>query len=512
MKRHSPPNSSPQRGAALLLSVLVLFVVITLSIQIGIGTMTDARVARNDLGLAAMDDAIESALLEVAVQLKSDADGGAEEEEPGADLGAPGADPTAALDGGESSGAVDSKEDEWARPQRTEINGMELRIFIQDEDSKYNVLNLLHEDEELAEANTGRVARIIDLAREGTDWDIKEQDADSMAQQMREHMLQLYSTGVEEPELLSTIPDNDRRLPLTLREFLQIEDFKPHHFRDFRDRDGNIVHSLGSFLTVWSCLTDESLGGGGGGGAAGSLGGGLGDLQGAIEDGGNSQGADPAKGSASTGSFGEEGGMGDLGGAGDGSTTGADGSAAGGDSPTTGFAVNINTAPVAVLKGLFDDREISSSFWDDVIEYRNLREELDPDVEEPEPVYDEYGNEVFQRQIFDSVEELQELPSWGDLSTEEQELVRMYMTTTSHVFSVFVTARRSTSNRDDVFMATSAAERDREEEMAAGLVKTVRAVVWRREGESEMDLTPIIRWEVVNFSPYEIQDYPEEDR
>ena len=511
MKRYSPPNSSPRRGAALLLSVLVLFVVITLSIQIGIGTMTDARVARNDLGLAAMDDAIESALLEVAVQLEDDVAGGDEEEDPGADPMGGGMDPTAALGGGEgeSSGTVDSKEDEWARPQRTEINGMELRIFIQDEDSKYNVLNLLHEDEELAEANTGRVARIIDLAREGTDWDIKEQDAESMAQEMREHMLQLYSSGVEEPDLLSKIPNNDRRLPLTLREFLQIEDFKPHHFRDFRDRDGNIVHSLGSFLTVWSCLTDQA--GGGEQSLTDSLGEGISN---ATDQGSSDQAfaednmAITGVGGVSTTTVGSES-----------QKTGGDGGAAsgqpsaGGEEPTTGFAVNINTAPAAVLKGLFDDREISSSFWDDVIEYRNLREELESDAEEPEPVYDEYGNEVFQRQVFDSVEELEELPSWGDLSTEEQELVKMYVTTTSSVFSVFVTARRSTSNRDDVFIATSAAERDREEETAAGLVKTVRAVLWRRSGaESEVELTPVIRWEVVNFSPYEIQDYPEEDR
>ena len=128
-----------------MLSVLVLFVVITLSIQIGIGTMTDARVARNDLGLAAMDDAIESALLEVSVQLQDDAAGGEEEAEPGMDMGLGGDDPTAALEagGGQGSEAVDSKEDEWARPQRTEINGMELRIFIQDEDSKYNVLKYI---------------------------------------------------------------------------------------------------------------------------------------------------------------------------------------------------------------------------------------------------------------------------------------------------------------------------------------------------------------------------------
>ena len=36
-------------------------------------------------------------------------------------------------------------------------------------------------------------------------------------------------------------------------------------------------------------------------------------------------------------------------------------------------------------------------------------------------VYDEYGNEVIQRQIFESVEELQEVRGWLDLTSEEQE-------------------------------------------------------------------------------------------
>jgi Tfp pilus assembly protein PilX len=517
MKRYSS-DKSPRRGAALLLSVLVLFVIITLSIQIGIGTMTDARVARNDLGLAAMDDAIESALLEVAEQLKSDVAGGSEEEGavPGSDPMGGGMDPTMAPGGGEGEGssAVDSKEDEWARPQRTEINGMELRIFIQDEDSKYNVLNMLHEsedgsyDEEMSDESVACVARIIDLAREGTDWDIKLMDAESMAREMREHMLQIYSSGAEEAEFLSTIPDNDRRLPLTLREFLQVEGFAPHHFRDFRDRDGQVVHSLGSFLTVWSCLTDGAEGGAGGGGSSG----GLGAIQDEVEGGGGAQGNASAKGASSV-ALGEGLESGVDGGVNPGGADTSSGAGGGGASLTSGFGVNINTAPAAVLKGLFDDREVSKSFWDDVIEYRNLKEEIESDEEEAEPVYDEYGNEVFQRQIFDTIEELEEVPSWGDLSSEGQELVRMYTTTTSSVFSVFVTARRSTSNREDIFIATSAAERDREEEMAAGLVKTVRAVVWRREGgESGADLIPILRWDVVNFSPYEIQDFPDEDR
>jgi len=168
-----------------------------------------------------------------------------------------------------------------------------------------------------------------------------------------------------------------------------------------------------------------------------------------------------------------------------------------------------------VLKSLFDDRDISSRFWDEVIEYRNLEEEveLEPGADEPEPVYDEYGNEVIQRQIFDSVEELGELRGWEDFTAEEQELVRSYSRTDSTVFSVFITARRSTSSSEEIFIASSAAEREREEELAAGLVRTVRAVVWRREGgEDGANLHPVVRWEVLDYSPYEVQDYPEEDR
>ena len=194
---------------------------------------------------------------------------------------------------------------------------------------------------------------------------------------------------------------------------------------------------------------------------------------------------------------------------------GGGGSDAADGEPTDGFGVNLNTAPVAVLKGLFDDRDIPIRFWDEVIEYRNLEEEveLEPGAEEPEPVYDEYGNEVIQLQIFESVEELQEVRSWQNLGSQEQELVSTYLTTTSNVFSVFITARRSTSSSANVFIASSAAEREREEELAAGLVRTVRAVVWRREGgDSGATLDPIVRWEVLDYSPYEVQDFPDEDR
>ena len=65
-------GSRQRRGTALLLSILVLFVVITIVFQISIGSMTDARIARNDVRLTTMDLAIESAVFDVFEQLRSD--------------------------------------------------------------------------------------------------------------------------------------------------------------------------------------------------------------------------------------------------------------------------------------------------------------------------------------------------------------------------------------------------------------------------------------------------------
>src|SRR5690606_25100312 len=68
--------------------------------------------------------------------------------------------------GGQGSEPSDSREDTWGRVQRTTINEIELRVLVQDEDSKINVLTLLTEDEEQADLALERVARVLDLCRE----------------------------------------------------------------------------------------------------------------------------------------------------------------------------------------------------------------------------------------------------------------------------------------------------------------------------------------------------------
>lgn len=473
--------SARRRGAALLLSLMILFVLVAIVFQLSIGTNTDARVARNDLTITNMDLAIESAFQEVFQLLISDAEAAAAGGEEGAapEDGVP-ADPGAGdegLDGEASEGgdeAVDSRRDEFMRPQRTEINGIQLRIVVQDEDSKYNVLNVANEDEDESAFAVEQLARVIDLFREDTEEDIDRNDAEDMANAIRDHILQRSDSILARPELLTDNEDReDVGLPLSLRELSVLDEFDLSHFRDFRDVNGNVVHSLNSVLTVWTSLTTAS------------------EVVPEGEEGqaGGGEGEEPEESEAAGTSTAENGG---------------------------GFAVNINTAPPAVLKGLFDDRDVPQRFWDDVIEYRNLEEESeDGEDENEDPPLDENGEEIIERKIFENLEELSEIDDWERMEDEIRGLVQSRLRVTSDVFSVYVTARVATSNEDEFLtggLGTPEEKWRQEMESGVALLRTVRAVVWRRSVGEEIQIVPIVRWEVLDYVPMEVLDFPEDDR
>lgn len=546
-----------RRGVALLLALLLLVVLIAITIQISVTTGTDARIARNDLTISIMDLSVESALLQVGETLKTDGESASDPAAgaPGAAAGgaAPGTGAPAAggadAAGGESQ-ASDSQRDEWHEAQRTTINDIQLRIFVQDEDSKYNVLNMLAPDEKEAQAAYDRVVRILDGCREGSrEFDIDARMADDMAKAMLEHMKRRKESKIPRPTLLTDTEDSDEGLPQSLEEFAALQPFEEHHFRDFRDRDGRVVHSIGSFLTVWTSLglaadLPQTAKSGGGAAAAGGTGGnaaaggksGTGGTsgtsgtgkQGGTSTGGNNSRTSTGGGTGGAGGAGGAGGTGGTGGtgaaggtAGAGGTGGAAGQAGGGATNSGGYAVNVNTAPAAVLKALFDDREVPPRFFDKVLEYRNLEEEEkdqeasseEAQAEEKEPELDEYGQEKIDRRIFDSLGELAEVEGYKDLPAEAQGRINQLLTTTSNVFSIYVVARKTTSAQGDMDSALSPVElRKKEEQSGDSLVRVVRSVVWRHTVDDEVVLTPIVRWEILDYVPYEILDFPPDDR
>jgi hypothetical protein len=517
---HGGPQSS-ERGAALLLSLIILFLLVAIVIQINIGTSTDARIARNDVGLTAMDLAIESALLQEYDQISSDTGsdasgaGGTTGGGGGAGQAAGGQAAAGAGPAGAGGGqATDSRRDEWAQVQRTEINEIKLRIFVQDEDSKLNVLTLINPDEKEAQAALDRVVRCLDLCREGTRADISERGAQDMARGMLEFMKQRNLARLPRPTLLTdNEQEPDTGLPLSLRDFAILPTFDESLFRDYRDEDGNIVHSIGSFLTVWTSLStksdDEQSQGSGAGGApgAGNTPGGQGNPPptGNPPPSGNPPpntggGNNPPPSSGAPGANGAPG------------AAGAAGAAGAQAQSSPGWSVNVNTAPVAVLKSLFDDRDVHPRLWDKVVEYRNLEEEdEDEEEEEEEPVYDEFGDEVIERKIFDSLSELSEVDGFNDLGAETQNKVRERLTTQSNVFSIYIVARRTTSAEADPVFAEPESRRLAEEQGDA-LVRVIRAVVWRKSVDDEVQIVPIVRWEWLDYVPYEVQDYPDERR
>ncbi len=456
------------------MAFLMIILLYAIVFQLSYGTKADLRVAENDVTTTQMDMAIESALQEVYDMLKQDAAPAEGEGEAAAGAGPPaGAGALAVGGAGQEEQPSDSRMDSWGRPQRSTIGDIELRILVQDEDGKMNVLQLLFEDEDESEKALERLARLIDYFRDGSTVDVDRSEALRIAQVMREHLRNRLNSVLPRAKQMSDIEDNrERALPMTLKEFEVLERLNPSLFRDFRDERGDIVHALGSYLTVWTSVQQGS----------------------SKED---------ASGEQGNGSSGEQ-------------DVNAAASAQGND-PNWGVCVNLNTAPVAVLKSLLDDRTVAPGFWDSVVEYRNLEKQEEEgeegETDDSEPQLDEYGEEIVEREIFDTLEEVEDVDGWERLDDGAKGDVRSLLCVRSHVFSIYITARRKTGSNDD-FGGTLGVPKpgEREDERGKGLVRTVRSVVWRKTDGAEAQLVPLVRWEVLDYTPFEVIDFPVDGR
>lgn len=464
--RHQQASES-KRGAALLLAFLVLIVIIAIVYQIYTVTQSDARITRNEITRSQMDMALASVMLQVSEDLAEDGRAALATEGDGAgDAALPAggsADPAAGggVDGDEAGepprnpDTVDSMMDAWYTPQSTNFEDIQIRIMIRDENSKYNILNMLNEDEELAAEAFDIVVRILDKARGDTDYDIDSSEAEQMATAMRDHMIDRTSSDLPRPMMLtSDTEDEDKALPLSFAEFRALEPFSDIHFEDFFDSSDTRIHGIQSFLTIYTspAIGTEEIGEG-------------------LPDG------------------------------------------------TGGFAVNLNTAPLAVLSSMTEGREISYRLWDEILEYRNMEEEPEEiedeegveDVE-PEPTLDEYGEEILPKQIFDSLDELEEVFEFKGMLDPEKDQVLEHLQVTSDVFEIVLAARITTASDAEERLEFES-RREQEEYFRSGkhLVRIARTVVWRRESEEDIVMTPLVPWEIIDSAPLQVLDYPDED-
>ena len=79
------------------------------------------------------------------------------------------------------------------------------------------------------------------------------------------------------------------------------------------------------------------------------------------------------------------------------------------------------------------------------------------------------------------------------------------------MFSIFITARRVTADeRHQLLDFVSRLEQEEYERSGAHLVHTVRAVVWRQITDDEVKIVPLVRWEVLDYAPLPVLDYPDD--
>lgn len=443
-----------RRGAALLLAFLVLIVIIAITYQIQTVTKTDARVAHNEITAATMDLALESTLLQVLEDLAEDARAAqAAASESG---GVP--DPNAATPGGEAGAggeaggpeenadAVDSQMDGWFTPASTNFGDIQVRIFIRDEDSKYNVLNLLQPDDEAAQEAFDRVTRILDNCREGTSYDIGPSEAQELTRAMKQHLAERDASELPRPALLSDNEEEPQRgLPLTFREFRALEPFRDDHFYEGYDEHDNRVHGIDAFLTVYTS---------------------------------------PA--------MGEEG---------PGAVTATNGFAV--NVNTSPRAVLDGLLDRRIVSGrLWESIVDYRNEAEDVDP--NAEEPLEPLLDEfgnevtPKKIFDS----------LDELEEIYEFKAL--LDQEKLQVRSMLAVQSNVFEIILTARLPTQREEDRIFEFKSRREQEAYYRSGAFLVRTVRAVYWRAPGEDDVTLVPLVRWEVLDQAPLQVLDFPDD--
>jgi hypothetical protein len=409
----------------LILSVL-LYAMVT---ELVTTSQTAQIVGENDLILARMRNHAAYVLPQVEDSLLQDLAAGAASGEGGA--GAAGG----AIPGGAGAGAAggeggeeeeedpaavaDGSQDTWFEPTGYPDNDITTYAWIEPENSKFNVLALVSADEDFARISRDRFVRLVDDLRDGTDFDVSRADAERIAQSLIDWM-ESRSRGEILPRMPQKTDSEGERTEISLMVQLDEMLLLPAVTEDlFFDKvlDSRVIAGLESVLTVYTALTYDpgdpednarraAANPGGQGGAAG---------------------ANPAAGGAGAGS-------------------GAAANARDPNEPAEiigqGIRINVNTAPRAVLRCLFDRGELPDTVIEGILRFRNEEEEDDGSGTDGGVPSDYLGDirdgSSVRRKMFKTVEEIEDnVPEFKNLPDPEiKERFLELLTTKSDVFTV----------------------------------------------------------------------------
>ncbi|MDA1112769.1 MAG: type II secretion system protein GspK [Planctomycetota bacterium] len=510
--------------------MFVLFLVIALITQLSLGAEVAHQATSNRANHLRMTLACRSTAEEILTLIKDDASGepssgfssalsgpgafpgmegmgaaGGLGQDQGQDVGAEGEEGDGEEgEGEEDASNSDSFEDGWARPMRVVVDDIEITTFVSDENGKFNLHLLLVEDELAAEENFERAVRILGAMRNDFDDDLGESDARIILDELLRWM-QVDSRNEELPLMPRHSLDEDSKYTMlsALEEMMLLESVSQELFYDQVRPNELIAPGLESIFTIWTVPAFEAAGvntldsdGAAGSAADGSL----------SADG--SAGQEPTEDAGDTGDTGDADASDSLNSDRDVQGEGGMEGALDGD-PPIGTLININTAPRAVIEGMFPSVELTPVKVTALLEYRNevdedALEERDNAEEEPEDkelresIYGEYEPEP--RQFFRSLEQVTEVEGFDteDLEEETQAEIQALLGVQSDIFSVYVIANRKLDPEW---------EPSRRYQEAPGKAMRLKAVVWRRTTQDGVKLIYLEPWHEVPYSRWRIPDF-----
>lgn len=522
------PIREREGGVILLLTLFVILITYALVAQLTIGTAVSFQVAKNSadrirMHRAATDVSAEELLRLLADDLPSAA---AEEASAAADslgngLGDPGAGEEGAEEEEDDGSNSDSRNDDWWRPTRFPIGEMEVHGFVQDENSKFNILQVFHPDEDERILARERFVRILDFLREDFEDDLDTREAERILDEFvqwvegdqrgleyplpRRHSTVLLSQLAAQAELSgndaaeegapaaegeSAAPQDVRELylPYSLEELMLLESVTEELFYDEVRVRSRIAPGIESVFTIYTTVDFDPP-------SAEELGTST-DTSTDLADAGDLSGEDPVVDESTEGD--EESNLSEPIGGLDDILEAAE---------ALGVLININTTPPAVLKGLLPPEQFPTFFVDRILEYRNeVDEEKLTEQEGGQREFEEVEleraifreDEKIPMRYFRNLEDLVEIDGWEDrLEPEQRESFEALVGVQSDIFSVYLWCRIPAEDWE---------QKDHYEE-PPGAVLRLKAVVWRREGEDGAKFVFLEPWHEVERTRWRIPDF-----